>query len=74
MDKFLTAIGTVVVGVLVFVGVSLLMAYPTLWMVNYLFTSSVILSLFGAVQLTFWKAFWLNYFCASLFKSAASTK
>ena len=69
MDNVLKVIGAVFIGLLLVGGVALLGAYPTKWIVNYLFTSSVIASLFGVAQLTFWKAFWLNWLCAVLFKS-----
>lgn len=69
MGKILLGL-VVVIGVLgVIVGLSLLFAIPTLLIVNYLFTKALILSVFGTPQLTFWKAFWLNFLCASLFKS-----
>jgi hypothetical protein len=74
MEKFLAAVGAAVFAVAFVAGISLLMAYPTMWIVNYLFTSSVISGLFGVTQLTFWKALWLNYITAALFKSSASTK
>lgn len=72
MDKFLAAIGAIVFAVVFVAGISLLMAYPTMWIVNYLFTSSVISSLFGVAQLTFWKALWLNYITAALFKGTTT--
>lgn len=74
MDKLLTALGAFVLAVFIVAGLSLLMAYPTMWIVNYLFTSSVISSLFGVAQLTFWKALWLNYITAALFKGTTTIK
>jgi hypothetical protein len=40
------------------------MGYPTKWLVNYLFSPSLLMSVFGIAQITFWKAFWLNWFLA----------
>ena len=51
------------------VGLCLLAAYPTLYIVNYLFTPQLLLSVFGISALTFWKAFWLNFLASILFKS-----
>jgi hypothetical protein len=72
MEKFLAAVGAFVFAVILVTGLSLLMAYPTMWVVNYLFTSSVISGLFGVAQLTFWKALWLNYITAALFKGTTT--
>jgi hypothetical protein len=74
MDKFLVAVGAFVFALVLVAGLSLLMAYPTMWIVNYLFTSSVISGLFGVAQLTFWKALWLNYITAVFFKRTATVK
>jgi hypothetical protein len=73
MDKLLMAVGTIVVVSIVAFGFSFLLAYPTMWMVNYLFTPATLLSLFGFAQLTFWKAFWLNFLCSQLFKGSSSS-
>ena len=72
MEKFLAAVGAFVFAVILVTGLSLLMAYPTMWVVNYLFTSSVISGLFGVAQLTFWKALCLNYITAALFKGTTT--
>jgi hypothetical protein len=54
-------------------GLSLLLAYPTLWLINYLFTPAVLTSLFGVAQLGVWKAWALNMVTGILFKSSTST-
>jgi hypothetical protein len=74
MDKVLTAVGAFVLVFVLAAGIALLMAYPTMWIVNYLFTSSVISGLFGVAQLTFWKALWLNYITVVFFKGTATVK
>jgi hypothetical protein len=61
-------IGIVVFAAALVVVFALLMTFPTMWLVNYLFTPAVILSLFGTTALTFWKALWLNMFCGIIFK------
>jgi hypothetical protein len=75
MEPIVKAFGVVLLATGLIFGLSVLMAYPTMWLVNYLITPSALLSLFGIAQLTFWKAFWLNFLCGFLFKSTSvSTK
>ena len=68
MDTVLTIVGVL----LVIVALSLVMAFPTMWVMNYLFTPSLLASVFGVSQLIFWKAFWFNAFCGFLIKSTCS--
>ena len=70
MEDVVKAVGAVVLVLGLVIGVAFLYAYPTLWLVNYLFTPNTLISLFGIAQLTFWKAFWLNFLCSILFKSS----
>jgi hypothetical protein len=53
-------------------GLAALWAYPTKWVVNYLFTPNTIFSLFGVSQLTLWKAMALNFISETLFKGSSS--
>ena len=73
MDTFLKAVSAVVVVTVTYAGLAVLMAYPTKWLVNYLFTPSTLMSLFGIAQLTLWKALWLDFLCATLFKGSSSS-
>lgn len=54
-------------------GISMLMAYPTMWIVNYLFTAQLLTFVFGAAKLSFWKALVLNVFFGTAFKSSGSS-
>lgn len=54
--------------------IGLLLAWPLMLILNYLFTSSVLFSLFGIAQLTFWKTYWLSVAAGLLFGARASTK
>jgi hypothetical protein len=72
MDTLIKVVGVVVVGAFTVAGLSILMAFPTMWMVNYVFTPGVIFSLFGISQLTVVKAWGLNFICGTLFKSTYS--
>lgn len=72
MDKIILAFVAAVGAVALIAGASLLGAYLTLWTVNYLFAPAILMTLFGVGKLTFWKAFCLNFVCASLFKSTTT--
>lgn len=72
LEKFAKTIGYTILTLLVISLLCALGAYPTKWIVNYLFTPATVLALFGG-PLTTVKAFWLNYVCASLFKSSNYT-
>ncbi len=73
METGIKAVGTIVLVLGLIMLVAILAAFPVLLIVNYLFTPSVLLGLFGIPALTFWKAFWLNVLCGFLFKSTATT-
>ena len=56
------------------VGLALLFAFPLMWLINYVFASSVLLALFGVPQITFWKTVALSIVMGWLVKSAPSSK
>lgn len=72
MDKIIVVGLGFILGTLIVFGISLLMAYPTMWLVNYLFTPALIASVFGAPSLGLAKAFWFNWFVGIVFKSSGS--
>jgi hypothetical protein len=55
-------------------GLGLLMAFPLMWALNYVFTSAVLMALFGVSKLTFWKTVILSWVIAFLFKSTSTSK
>lgn len=71
MSKTLKAIVTIVITFFVYGAISLATAWPTKWMVNYIFSSQLLVSTFGATSISFWKAFWLNWLCAGLFRNSS---
>ena len=73
-DAFVKVVGAAVVVVVVVAFLALLMGYPTMWIVNYLFASSFLVKVFGVAKLTFWRAFWLNWLAGTLFKSTVTSK
>ena len=54
-------------------GIVLLFTFPLMWAINYVFTSSVLLALFGISKLTFWKTFVLAFLLGSLFKGTSTS-
>lgn len=74
MTKFFVFFASVALVLLGIFGFALVMAYPTKWLVNYIFTDSVRLALFGVAQISLWRAFLLGLLCAGLFKGSCSCK
>ena len=74
MDKVVTALGAFVIVFAAILGISMLMAYPTMWIVNYLFTAQLLTYVFGLAKITFWKAFVFNMFFGTVVKSGQSSK
>lgn len=73
MEAVVKIVGVIVL-VVVIVGVlALLLAFPTMWLVNYLFAPSALAAVFGTPAIGFWKAFWLNFFFGVAFKSSSSS-
>lgn len=73
MDSFLKAVGATVTVLIVIAGLSLLMAFPTKWLVNYVFTDGVRFALFGAAKIGVWRALWLNCLCGTLFRTTTGS-
>jgi hypothetical protein len=57
-------IGTIVAAIAVLVGLSLIMALPTMWLWDWLMPH-----LFGLKEITLFQAWGLNFLCGLLFKS-----
>lgn len=69
MDKFIAAVGTAVVITFMLAGLSLLMAFPTKWAVNYLFNPTLLATIFTTGHLNVWHAWALNFVATTLVKS-----
>ena len=72
MTKFLTIVGGIVVVVLAVAGLAALGAYPTKWIMNYLFNPELLAKVFTVSHFDFWHAFCLNYIAGTLIKSTHS--
>jgi hypothetical protein len=74
-NSFYEGFTVVVIGTALFVGLAMLMAYPTKWFINYLFTAQLLTYVLGAAKITFWKAFVFNALFGGLAtKSSSSSK
>lgn len=60
----ITSIATVII-------MSLLLAFPIMWMWNYIFTPATTQALFGIAKLTFWKTLWFGVLCGILIKGSS---
>jgi len=73
MGKFIAGL-VVFLGIIALAfGISLLMVFPVMWLINYLFTPAVLMFLFGIAKITFWKAFWLTFLTSILFKGSSTS-
>lgn len=73
MERFFMVVGVICMVLVFVVGIALVMAFPTMWIINYLCAPSFLEMVFGVSSLTFWKAFWLNVIAGILFKSSPSS-
>jgi NhaP-type Na+/H+ and K+/H+ antiporter len=63
---FFAAVGFVLV-------IGLLIGYPVMWMVNYLFTPTALIAVFGVPKLSFWQAFTLSLLASTLFSRSSTS-
>jgi len=70
MEKIFIGIGLFVVAITIALVMGLLLAFPLMWLWNYLVTTEVTKLLFGVDKLTFWRSLALLWLCGFLFKSS----
>jgi len=68
MEKIFIGIGLFVVSMILGLGIGLLLAFPLMWLWNYLVTTEVTKLLFGIDKLNFWRSLALMWLCGFLFK------
>ena len=73
MEKFTKAIGAFVLIMLTIALGSVIGAYPTKWLVNYVLAPQFIYFVFGVTKIGFWKALTTNMLASSLFKSTRTS-
>jgi hypothetical protein len=64
---------TIVIGIALGAALSLLFAWATAALVNYLFAAAFLTFVFGTAKITFWQAFVLNLLTGLLFRSSSSS-
>ena len=74
MEKFIAFFAAAVGLIAIVVGLSFLSAWFVMLMVNYLFTSAVLLTVFGVAKIGFWRAFVLTLLTGMLFKATVNSK
>ena len=74
MESVIKAFGVFLLFVVLLSFAAVIVAVPVMLIANYLFTSAVLMAVFGIPALTFWKAFWLSVICGLLFKSSNTSK
>jgi hypothetical protein len=74
METLIKVVGAVVVGVGMIALFAIVMAYPTKWVADYLFSPTALTAMFGAPVLSVWKAMALNYIGGAIFKGSCSKK
>ena len=54
--------------------IAILLAYPTMWVINYVFSASLLTFVFGSVKIGLWKAFWVSWLFSRGVSSSPSSK
>jgi len=74
LETFLKVIGAVIVFLGVVALFAFLGAYPTKWVVNYLFAPTALTAVFGTAKIGFWQALALNFITGLARGTATATK
>ena len=74
MEKFLAVVAIVLGFVALLVGLGALMAIPTVYILNYLFSSAFLMLVFGVAKVGFWRAWVFNIFCGLFLKGVSTSK
>lgn len=72
METVVKVVGAIVLVVVIVFVLALIMAFPVMWLMNYLFAPSFLTMVFGISQMTLWKAFWFNFFMGLAIRSSCS--
>ena len=74
MEKFLALVAVVLGFIALLVGLGALMAIPTMYILNYLFSSAFLTLVFGVAKVGFWRAWVFNIFCGLFLKGVSASK
>ena len=73
MEKLLAITATLVGVIVLIVAFGALMAIPTMYILNYLFSSAFLTLVFGVAKVGFWRSWVFNIFCGLFLKNYASS-
>ena len=73
METLLKVLGVIVLAFFVIVLVAALIAFPIMWLINWLIVPKLIYAIFGVYKLGFWKALGIGLLSGSLFKGVNTT-
>lgn len=74
MENFAKIVGVFVLAVAMVFGIGLLLSLPVMWIVNGIFSTQLILFVFGTAKIGFWTAYCVSVLCGLLFKATSSSK
>lgn len=74
METFFKALGMLVGAAVVVAIFGTLFAYPTKWVVNYLFSPGALNAVFGVARFDFWHALAFNFFAGNFRGISTSSK
>ena len=72
IGKLVVALSMFLLVLVVVAGLSVLMAFPSKWLINYLFTSQLLLFVFGVSKVTVWQALAVNLLTGGIFRGTSS--
>jgi hypothetical protein len=73
MDDVFSAFITIIAALGMFFLIVVIMPFPVMWLMNWLFTPQAIHSVFGVWSFDFWHALGLSTLTGLLFKSTSTT-
>ena len=73
METFAKILGVTVIAFLFVILIAALIAFPIMWLINWLIVPKLIYAIFGVYKLNFWKALGIGLLSGSLFKSTQTS-
>lgn len=74
MDDVLKFVGGAILFVVILALLVLVLAFPTMWAVNYLFAPGLLTAIFGVAKFDFLRALIFNFFVGAPFLRGVSSK
>lgn len=69
MNKFLTSLLALIIGIFLIVIFSIILGFPVMWLWNW-----IVSSISGLAKITFWEAVGINILCGFLFRGTITVK